>query len=128
MHPLPVLPVWTLSLMPLKTMKGKKQSFVRANVMPSFILHCPKGFSKFTTMEMISFTTLILALTCKSFKFIIESLHKEVSELNSYPKNSTDLSNSVQEPKDGIPQATTTGLSTESVTSRAVQSPATTGF
>ena len=73
-------------------LKGKKQSFVRANVMPGFIgsvLDCPKGFSNFTTKAIIIFTALTVTLTyiqelqIQQLKSTIESLHKEVSELKS---------------------------------------------
>ena len=60
----------------------------------------------------------------QQLKSTIESLHKEVSELKSCPKDTTDLP---REPQDGISQANT-DLSTESINSRSVQVPATTGF
>ena len=63
----------------------------------------------------------------QQLKSTIESLHKEVSEFKSCPKDTTDLPSSVQEPQDGISQANT-DLSTESINSRSVQVPTTTGF
>jgi len=132
MLPLHLLSARTLSLMPLKILKGKKQSCVRANVMPGIIdsvLDCPKGFSNFTTKEMILFTALTFTLTCKSFKYSnlnppLKALYQSLRVVIGY---TTDLPYSVQQPQDGIPQATT-DVSTESITSRSVQAPAATGF
>jgi len=58
-------------------------------------------------------------LQIQQLKSTIESLHKEVSDLKSHPKDTTDFPSSAQEPQDGIPQATT-DVPTESMTSRSV--------